>query len=174
MTITKSFITLALTGIVLIGCKQTASESKTESTNIKQVTAVENSDAKIAKLETTSFNIEGMTCAIGCAKTIEKELSDTDGVQKATVDFDKKHALVSFDATKQTPETLVKIVEATGDGQTYKVSDVKSSGNHSMLMTSDQEKDKKESKKNSDTKTSSSVKPSCCAGKKQCSKKETM
>jgi len=41
-------------------------------------------------VETASFTISGMTCAIGCAKTIQDELSETDGVQKATVDFDKK------------------------------------------------------------------------------------
>ena len=65
-----------------------------------------------------------MTCAIGCAKTIEKELSDTDGVQKAAVDFDKKQATVSFDTSIQTPASLTKIVEATADGKTYKVSNM--------------------------------------------------
>jgi len=30
-----------------------------------------------------------MTCAIGCAKTIETKLAKMDGVQKATVDFEK-------------------------------------------------------------------------------------
>lgn len=79
------------------------------------------------KPETATFNIEGMTCAVGCAKTIEKELSAMDGIQKATVDFDKKTAFVAFDATKQTPEKLLKTVENTGDGKTYTVSNMKSS-----------------------------------------------
>jgi copper chaperone CopZ len=67
-----------------------------------------------------------MTCAIGCAKTIEEELSGLDGVKKATVDFDKKSAIVIFDKTVQTPEKLIKIVQATGDGKTYKVANMKS------------------------------------------------
>ena len=67
-----------------------------------------------------------MTCAVGCAKTIEEELSGLDGVQKATVDFDKKLATVTFDKTVQTPEKLTEVVQATGDGKTYKVSNMKS------------------------------------------------
>jgi copper chaperone CopZ len=67
-----------------------------------------------------------MTCAIGCAKTIQEELSGLEGVQTATVDFEKKLATVSFDKTKQTPESLTKIVQATGDGKTYIVSNMKS------------------------------------------------
>ena len=74
------------------------------------------------KPETASFKIEGMTCAMGCAKTIETKLSNMEGVQKATVDFDKKQATVEFDATIQNPEKLTKAVETTGDGETYKVS----------------------------------------------------
>jgi copper chaperone CopZ len=62
-----------------------------------------------------------MTCAMGCAKTIEKKLADMEGVQKATVDFDKKEATVNFDAAILTPEKLYATVEATADGNTYKV-----------------------------------------------------
>ena len=67
-----------------------------------------------------------MTCAVGCAKTIEEELSNLDGVEKATVDFDKKLATVKFDKTVQNAESLTKIVQETGDGKTYKVSNFKS------------------------------------------------
>ena len=69
-----------------------------------------------------------MTCAIGCARTIQEKLSKMDGVQKATVDFDKKQATVEFDAAVLTPEILTKAVESTGDGETYKVSEMKTTG----------------------------------------------
>lgn len=129
MNFNKSFLVLTVSILFFINCKQTASAPLTADS---EVTVAKNkSPEKIAKLETASFHIEGMTCAIGCAKTIEKELSETKGVQKATVDFDKKEAIVSFDATKQTPKTLVKLVEATGDGKTYKVSNLKTSGSQS-------------------------------------------
>ena len=168
MNITKSI--LALSVVLFTSCKQTASAPK-----VDVVATTEKSSAPIAKLETTSFTIDGMTCAIGCAKTIQEELSELDGVQKATVDFDKKLATVSFDASKQTPEKLVKVVEATGDGQTYKVSNVKSSGDKAMLVIQDQEKEKKEDKKKScsaDEKKSKDGKSGCCSKKKHCEKED--
>lgn len=77
-----------------------------------------------AHLETASFTIKGMTCAIGCAKTIELELNGIDGVKTASVDFDKETATVSFDNTVLSPAKLTKVVEATADGKTYKVSNM--------------------------------------------------
>ena len=41
------------------------------------------------------------------------------------IDFDKKEATVSFDAAVLSPEKISETVEATADGKTYKVSDVK-------------------------------------------------
>lgn len=124
MNITKSIALLAFSGLLLTSCKDKTTETTeaatttTAATKVKKEIAAEN-------LKETSFSIEGMTCAVGCAKTIQEELSALDGVQTATVDFDKKLATVTFDKTVQNPESLTKIVEATGDGKTYTVSNVK-------------------------------------------------
>lgn len=121
MKISKSILGFALAATLFVGCKDKVSESpanETEATTKKEIAAA-------TKPETASFHIEGMTCAIGCAKTIEKKLSEMDGVQNAKVDFDKKEATVNFDLDKLKADDLVKAVEATGDGQTYKVSEVK-------------------------------------------------
>ena len=117
MSISKLLFAASITGLLFTGCKQTASAPTESSTTAKHTINPE-------KVETASFTITGMTCAIGCAKTIEKELSETDGVQKATVDFDKKQATVAFDTSIQTPQTITKIVEETADGKTYKVSNM--------------------------------------------------
>ncbi|OMP32430.1 heavy-metal-associated domain-containing protein [Mangrovimonas sp. DI 80] len=77
-------------------------------------------NATYAKAE---FSIEGMTCAIGCAKTIEKNISKMEGVKSATVDFDKKLAMVEYDEAKVTPTSLEETVTKTGT--MYKVSDMK-------------------------------------------------
>lgn len=170
MKFTQSLFALALSAAFFTSCKQTASAPKTEA---GAVASTEKTNAPAVKPETASFKIEGMSCAIGCAKTIEKELSEMDGVQKASVDFDSKKAVIEFDATKQTPENFVKVVEATADGKTYKVSDVTSSGNHAMLF--DQEKEKKADAKKSKsdkTETTGKEKKSCCSGKKHCSADE--
>lgn len=124
MNITKSLLTFSLASTLLFSCKDTASKpiAGSDETNTKKEVAV------AAKPETASFKIDGMTCAMGCAKTIESKLSKMKGVQKATVDFDKKQATVQFDAAVISPENLSKTVEATGDGETYKVSGMQTKG----------------------------------------------
>jgi copper chaperone CopZ len=67
-----------------------------------------------------------MTCAIGCAKTIQEELNGLDGVEIAKVDFEKKSATISYDKSILNPGIITKVVQATGDGKTYKVSNMKS------------------------------------------------
>ncbi len=180
MKISKSLLVLALSGALLVSCKK-ETPATVETAKIPEVKTI----AADAKLATTNFNIDGMTCAEGCAKTIEKKLAETNGVKSATVDFDKKSAKVEYDSNSQTPEKLLQIVEKTGDGKTYKVSNVKNSQDKAMLFQ--QEKPKKSKAKkgtkelaSSDNKSVSETKeakPSCCSSKKHCDKdekKETM
>ena len=120
MKITKTIVALAFVSLLMTSCKkeaattETTTEKTVETPKKEVVIAAEN-------VQTASFEIEGMTCAIGCAKTIEEELSGLEGVQKATVDFDSKKATVVFDKSIQNQDNLIKVVEATADGKTYKV-----------------------------------------------------
>ena len=125
MKFTKIIATVAIASLVLVSCKK---EEDKNLANIKSETSAPKEHKAIAaeNLQTASFEIEGMTCAMGCAKTIEKELSNLDGVDKATVDFDKKTATVVFDKTVLNQGNLTKTVQATGDGKTYKVLNIKS------------------------------------------------
>lgn len=125
MKFTKIIASLAIAGLVFVSCKK---EEDKNLANIKPLEAASKEHKAIAteNVQTASFEIEGMTCAMGCAKTIEKELSNLDGVEKATVDFDKKTATVVFDKTVQNQENLTKTVQGTGDGKTYKVLNFKS------------------------------------------------
>lgn len=124
MNFSKSILTITLASLLFVGCKEKTGETVSD-------TATESSAPKVKKeiaaanLQTASFTIKRMTCAIGCAKTIQEELNGLDGVQTASVDFDKESATVSFDKTILTPEKLTKVVEATADGKTYKVSNMK-------------------------------------------------
>lgn len=117
MKFSKTIVGLALATVLFLGCKNSASKPA-ETPAKKEVAAA-------VKPEMATFTIDGMTCPEGCAKTIEKKLSEMDGVQNAKVDFDKKQATVNFDLDKLKSDDLVKAVETTGDGQTYKVSNVK-------------------------------------------------
>ena len=117
---------MALSGLLFASCKDTKTEAKNETASTETSAPKVKKEIAAANLQTASFTIEGMTCAIGCAKTIQEELTALDGVQEAKVDFDKKLATVTFDKTVQTPESLTKVVTETGDGKTYKVSNIKS------------------------------------------------
>jgi len=73
-------------------------------------------------LATANFTIEGMTCAVGCAKTIEGKLNETEGIQKAVVDFESKIATVSYDKTKRNMTSITSTIEKVAGGDAYKVS----------------------------------------------------
>lgn len=171
MTISKSILSLAFSAVLFIGCKDAAKSPEVSAA------ADNNQEVSVGKIETASFNIEGMSCAMGCAKTIEKKLAKLDGVQTANVDFDKKIATVKYDSSKQSVEQLAKTVESAADGKTYKVSDIKNSGDKAMLY---KDKDKKKKAKKSadkkecatDGKTAAGDKPACCAAKKSCHSEE--
>jgi copper chaperone CopZ len=127
MNFTKSIAAVAIASLLFLGCKKNTSETTKTGMATTETTAPKvKKEISAANLQTASFKVEGMTCAIGCAKTIQEELTGLDGVQTATVDFDKKLATVTFDKTVQNPENLTKVVQATGDGKTYKVSNMKS------------------------------------------------
>ena len=127
MKIYKSLLAILISSTLFVNCKKAEN-------NVVEVSNENKTIAADAKLATTSFKIDGMTCAVGCAKTIEKELSETAGVKSATVDFDKKIAKVEYDSNAQSPEKIVEIVEKTGDGLTYKVSNVTNSKDKAMLF----------------------------------------
>jgi len=118
MTVLKSIVLTTLLSTTLIGCKDTASKPAKEVSAVKKEMSVAKNPQK------ATFQIEGMSCAVGCAKTIEEDISKMDGVQKSSVDFDKKTAIIEFDADKIKAEDLVKKAEAAADGVTYKVSNL--------------------------------------------------
>jgi copper chaperone CopZ len=124
MNFIKSISALLLASLLFVGCKEKSTEAVSDSATETQAPKVKKEIAA-ANLQTANFTIKGMTCAIGCAKTIQEELNGLDGVQTATVDFEKESATVSFDKTVLTPEKLTKVVEATADGKSYKVSNMK-------------------------------------------------
>jgi Cu+-exporting ATPase len=116
----KNIIGLLLLTVFITACKN---ETAPEVVNVEVETTTEevtlDPNATYAKAE---FTIEGMTCAMGCAKTIEKKMAKMEGVKSATVDFDKKLAMVEYDEAKVTPITLEEVVKKAGD--MYSVTDM--------------------------------------------------
>jgi Cu+-exporting ATPase len=68
------------------------------------------------------LSIEGMTCAIGCAVTIEKKLQRTSGIVSAKVDFESNTGWVTYDATMLNLDGISSVVRSTGTS--YSVSKI--------------------------------------------------
>ena len=110
------YLTLSVLLLALIGCANNTAKTPQEAAQQEQKAATDN-----AQLQEVTLKIEGMTCAHGCAATIEKNLNKTDGVAKASVDFDAKTATISYDAHKLSKESLSSVIEGSNGGDTYKV-----------------------------------------------------
>ena len=121
----KNIIVVILLAVVFSACKNETTP---------EVVTVENESAEMATDQVkeldpnasyakAEFTIEGMTCAMGCAKTIEKKMAKLEGVKSAKVDFDSRIAMVEYDEAKVTPTTLEEVVKKAGD--VYSVKDMK-------------------------------------------------
>lgn len=119
MKVTKSVLVAILGATALVSCKSETKDQ--EGVVVEQTTTTATGSKEIAgKVENATFQIEGMTCEIGCAKLIEGKLAGLEGVKEAKVDFDSKTATVEFDDAKQNSESLTKTVEKIANG-IYKV-----------------------------------------------------
>ena len=116
----KNIVLALLMTLSLASCKLENKEVTAEETKKEAV-----SESDLAKMQTASFTIDGMTCAMGCAKTIENKLAEQEGVGQAVVDFDTKIATVKFDTEKQSLESLTKTIEGVAGGDSYKVTESK-------------------------------------------------
>ena len=85
MNLLKNIISITVILIMLSSCKNDKkAEIKTINLNSEKIIQKLDPNAVYSKAE---FNIKGMTCEMGCAKTIEKKLAKMDGMKSANVDF---------------------------------------------------------------------------------------
>jgi mercuric ion binding protein len=113
MKVLKIVFALFLTASFLTNCKSEANKGESK----------ENKETVVAKAEMLSLNVSGMSCEIGCAKTIESKLAKKEGVLEAKVVFSDSLATIKYDANKLDKASLIAFVEGVGDGSTYKASE---------------------------------------------------
>ena len=114
----KIYKILMLSAFVLfagVACEGNSQKKKVETATI----------VKEEKLQKIAVEIEGMTCQIGCAKTIESKLSKTAGVSSAVVTFDKKLGEIVYDSNQITKEEISEKITNIAGGDTYSVVSVK-------------------------------------------------
>ena len=102
---------LLVASALLVACGE-SKEASNESTTKTEIVAN----------TSLNLNVEGMTCAHGCAGLIQKEVAKMDGVKDCKVDFEGKSMSVQFNDQMLSVDDIKKKVESLGDGQ-YKTSD---------------------------------------------------
>ena len=120
MNTIKNITVLAIMVLITVSCKN---EVKPEVKTVEVATETQKTLDPNATYAKTEFTIDGMTCEIGCAKTIEKKIAKMEGVKSAAIDFDRKLAMVEYNEAKVTPTSLEETVTNVAD--VYKVSDMK-------------------------------------------------
>ena len=116
----NSFPFFIILSIVLLGGCQNKLTPK-----VIEVPISQESPKKIEALGEKAYaklSIEGMTCAIGCAVTIEKKLQRTSGIVSAKVDFESNTGWVTYDATMLNLDGISSVVKSTGTS--YSVSKI--------------------------------------------------
>ena len=116
----NSFPFFIILSIVLLGGCQNKLTPK-----VIEVPISQESPKKIEALGEKAYaklSIEGMTCAIGCAVTIEKKLQRTYGIVSAKVDFETNTGWVTYDATMLNLDKISSVVKSTG--ASYSVSKI--------------------------------------------------
>lgn len=120
-----------------------------------------------------SMSIEGMTCAMGCARAIEVELNNLDGVEAAEVNFEEAKATLTYNSALTSESSIVGFVnnyrkgafKASVLGASESTAKAKTSCCASKKACSSDQKAQSETQKKSCDKASKDGK-SCCAPKK--------
>lgn len=113
----KTSISILAIAFILFSCN----DAKKEVTNDKS--GIEKQEV-VASYKTIEVEIEGMTCEIGCAKTIESKLSKTEGVTYSKVNFEEKVGQFTFDENKISQEDITKKIAGIGGGALYKATKI--------------------------------------------------
>ena len=110
----KILLTLFVFSILLFACNQKSSEKIAQKKEHKV-------PEKVIANKMLTFEIEGMTCVMGCGGSIKKELAATNAVEKCEFEFEEGRAKnivkVSFDQNKTTVKELINIVTKMNDNQ---------------------------------------------------------
>ncbi len=129
MKILKIVLFLIIIGVIFsCGENSKTNESNnaeiSQKSKLKKSTSDENNEKIVANYQKVSLKIDGMTCEIGCARTIQSKLSKVNGVKLAEVNFEQKTGIVEFDTNQVSEKQLVEVVEGIAGGDLYEVKEV--------------------------------------------------
>ena len=99
------------------GCSETQKVKEDLSKSSIEVSYVDVPQIEGKTNYVATLKIEGMTCAMGCAKSIEGKLNGIEGVVLASVDFEKGQADVEFDNNSTEVDNFIQKINNLHDGQ---------------------------------------------------------
>ncbi len=83
--------------LTIVSCSETTAQSKEVVQQVVQSTEM-------------TMSIKGMTCLMGCARAIEVELKNLEGVEAAKVDFKAANAQLTYNSALTSESTIVDFV----------------------------------------------------------------
>lgn len=151
-------LSIAFLAISMVACKPSTEKKEETTTTTHQA----------ANLVTSNIGIEGMTCQIGCAKTIESKISKLEGVTESKVDFETKQGTFTYDSNITSEEKIINNINGLLDGKTYKANHQESckAGSEKACC----QKEKKTCSKPCAEKCGHKEGESCKTGEKPCAK----
>ena len=103
----NKFVKIGFASLAIIFSLSSCSETTAQSADVTQ---------EVVKNSIMAMGIEGMTCAMGCARAIETELKNVDGVSNAVVDFESATASIEFNPGLVSEAGLLAFVNDYKDG----------------------------------------------------------
>ena len=108
----NKLVKIGFASLAIIFSVASCSETTAQSADVTQ---------EVVKNSIMAMGIEGMTCAMGCARAIETELKNVEGVSSAVVDFESATASIEFNSGIVSEARLLEFVNDFKDGS-YKAS----------------------------------------------------
>ena len=103
----NKLVKIGFASLAIIFLISSCSETTAQSADVTQ---------EVVKNSIMAMGIEGMTCAMGCARAIETELKNVNGVSSAVVDFESATASVEFNPGIVSEARLLAFVNDYKDG----------------------------------------------------------
>ena len=110
----RTYISALMILFVVLSCNETKKKSSTEKGEVQtqEIAAV---------YKNLEVEIEGMTCEIGCARTIQSKLSKVKGVTYSKVSFENKKGQFTYDENKISKEDIINKINGIAGGDLYNV-----------------------------------------------------
>ncbi len=114
--------TLVTLVVVLLGACQTEPKQVEISTaEVEAKSDIKKTAILAENKSSVDMKVEGMVCAMGCAKFIEEKVADLDGIVFSEVDFEEGMAHFEFDKTALNSDEIKTFINEIHEGQ-YKAS----------------------------------------------------